>query len=401
MIQRHTLGKFPPKPHTTFRNDQGKLYMEHCLTREGFDGPFTILYYKTPPTDEISVERFSIPGFCPFEMAPDLPLLRRHVRTQDMRAEGDFLDARRTLFVNSDVHVGMVKPTRSSPRFFSNGDGDECWYAFKGGGVCESLMGVLKYEQGDYVNVPRNVPYRLVPDSGSELMVFEGRAEIRVPKQFRNQVGQFTMDAPYSHRDFRVPESLLRYDEAHHGKSPFKLVVKKNDILTTHEHEHFPYDVVGWDGFVYPCAFNIRDYQPKTGLIHLPPTIHLTFAGPGFVICSFVPRLLDYHENAIPCPYGHASVHCDEIILYCDGNFTSRRGIDSGSISLHPAGVPHGPHPGAYEKSVGVKRTDELAVMCDTFKPLMLTKLGHELEDPDYHTTWVKKPNTPPPAQIP
>ena len=396
MIQRHALGEFPAKPHTTFYDENKKLYMEHCLTRDGFDGPFSILYYKVPPTDETAVERFSIPGFCPCEAVEGLPLLRRHVKAQDLKTEGDFLDARRTLFVNDDLHVGMLKPTEVSARFFSNGDGDECYYAFRGGGVVESLMGVLPYRQGDYVNVPRNVPYRLVPDlPGAELMVFEGRSEIRIPKQFRNPVGQLLMDAPYSHRDFRMPQELLAYDEGKHGKAPFSLVVKKEDLLTTHEHAHFPYEVVGWDGFVYPCAFSIHDYQPKTGMIHLPPTIHLTFAGPGFVICSFVPRVVDYHENAIPCPYGHASVHCDEIILYDAGNFTSRRGIESGSISVHPAGVPHGPHPGAYEASVGIHRTNELAVMCDTFKPLKLTTVAQEIEDGEYHTVWVKKPNSP------
>lgn len=411
MIQRHCLGKFPPKPHTTLYDDDGKLLMEHCLTREGFDGTFTILYYRVPPTDEISVERFSIPGFCPVQVVEGLPLLRRHIRTQDIVAggagrlsvSGDFLDARRTLFVNADVHVGMLKPTTASTRFFSNGDGDECYYAYRGGGTIESLMGLLPYRQGDYVNVPRNVPYRLVPDGDKcELLVFEGRGHIDIPRQFRNRAGQLTMDAPYSHRDFRLPAELLRYDPARHGTAPFRLVVKKDDLLTTHEHAHFPYDVVGWDGFVYPTAFSIHDYQPKTGLVHLPPTIHLTFAGNDFVICSFVPRILDYHEKAIPCPYGHASVHCDEIILYDAGNFTSRRGIDSGSISLHPAGVPHGPHPGAYEGSIGVKRTSELAVMCDTFKPLKLTTVAQQIEDGEYHSTWVKQPRQKlPEAHIP
>jgi homogentisate 1,2-dioxygenase len=241
--------------------------------------------------------------------------------------------------------------------------------------------------------VQRNVPYRIVPDRpDAELLVFEGRSEVRIPKQFRNPVGQLTMDAPYSHRDFRIPQELLKYDAKKHGEAPFKLVVKKEDVLTTHEHAHFPYDVVGWDGYVYPVAFSINDYQPKTGLIHLPPTIHLTFAGQGFIICSFVPRIVDYHEKAIPCPYGHASVHCDEIIFYDQGNFTSRRGMSSGSISLHPAGIPHGPHPGAYEASVGTQRTSELAVMCDTFKPLIPTTVAREIEDTEYHTTWVKPP---------
>lgn len=403
MIQYVAMGKIPPKPHTTHYED-GKLLMEHCHTREGFEGAFSILYYRTPPTDENAVEKLAIPGFCPFEPLPEQPLHRRHIKTQDMKLKGDFLDARRVMMFNSDVQISMVKPTEKSPRFFSNGDGDELYFVNRGKGRIETLFGVLPFKDRDYLLIPRSTPYRIHwegPDP--DFLVFEGRGFIDVPKEWRNRHGQITMYAPYSHRDFHGPTELLKYDAAQHGSGTFRLVVKRDDVLTVHLHKHFPFEVVGWDGTVYPVAFNIHDYQPKTSTIHLPPTIHLTFAGNEFVVCSFVPRKVDYFDRgeskAIPCPYGHASVHMDEILFYVAGNFTSRRGIESGSISLHPAGIPHGPHPGTYEKSVGHDRTSELAVMCDTYKTLKLTTVAHELEDKDYHLTWLSKesggPDTP------
>ncbi len=397
MIHRLQLGKVPPKPHTTFYDD-GKLLMEQCVTRLGFDGPFSILYYRVPPTDETAVEPMSLPGFCPVAAVKEQPLHRRHVRTQDLKHEGDFLTGRKTVLINSDVHVGICKPNQPARDFFTNGDGDECWFAFEGGGVLESLYGKLPFRHRDYVIIPRGTPYRLHAEGGAgTFLVFEGRGHIDIPKQWRNSRGQITMDAPYTHRDFRVPTELIRFDAASHGKPPYRHVVKKSDTLTVHLFNHWPWELVGWDGFNYPVAFNIHDYQPKTSTIHLPPTIHLTFAGNDFVICSFVPRKVDYFDRdgakAIPCPYGHASVDCDEILYYVDGNFTSRKGIEQQSISLHPAGVPHGPHPGTYEKSVGHDRTGELAVMCDTFKPLALTTVAAAIEDKHYHLTWVTREN--------
>ncbi len=395
MIHYMRIGKLPPKPHTTFY-DEGKLLMEQCFTREGFEGPFSILYFHTPPTDENAVERLAIPGFCPFEPLAEQPLHRRHIRTQELTTQGDFLNARRVLLFNKDVQMSMVKPTQTSARFFSNGDGEELYFVYKGSGRFESLFGVLPFRERDYVVIPRATPYRIHWEGDNpQFFVFEGTGFIDIPKEFRNAHGQITDYAPYSHRDFRGPETLLAYNERHHGRAPFKLVIKRENTLTVHLTQHFPIDVVGWDGSVWPCAFNIHDYQPKTSSVHLPPTIHVTFAGNRFIVCSFVPRKVDYYDRdgvkAIPCPYGHASVHMDEILFYVDGNFTSRKGIDSGSISLHPAGIPHGPHPGMYEKSIGKDRTSELAVMCDTYEQLRLTNLAHEIEDKDYHLTWVSK----------
>ncbi|MBI5866463.1 MAG: homogentisate 1,2-dioxygenase [Planctomycetes bacterium] len=382
MIQQHRLGNIPAKPHTTFY-ENGRLLMEQMITREGFNGPFSILYYRVPPTDEFEVESLKLPGFCPYELVKEQPLHRRHIKTQDMPAGGDFLTGRRTLMVNRTLQMGLCKPTEPARDFFSNGDGDECWFVKEGSGRIESIYGVLQ-----------STPYRIHLDGNrGTLLVFEGRPWVGVPKQYRNAYGQITDYAPFSHRDFRAPTELLHYDPKVHGVAPFRVVVKANDELTVHKTKHFPLDVAGWDGMVYPVTFNIHDFQPKTASVHLPPTIHTTFAGDDFVICSFVPRMVDYFDRdgakAIPCPYAHASVDMDEILYYVEGNFTSRRGISSESISLHPLGVTHGPHPGTYERSVGHKRTEELAVMCDAYTPFRMTTVCEQLEDKGYHRSWV------------
>lgn len=390
MLQRHTLGKIPAKPHTAFYDD-GKLLMEVCITREGFDGPFSILYYKTPPTDETAVEPYEVSGFCPFEVVEDRDLRRRHMRGSDVRPGGDFLTARRTLLVNDDLQMGVCKPTTSPEPFFANGDGDELYFVTTGSGLVESIYGTLPFRRHDYVLIPKATPYRIHLDGDAgTLLVFEGRPRLGIPGDYRNRWGQLTDYAPYSHRDFRTPTELLTFDAARHGPGPYDLIVKRGDALSVHRHASWPYDVAGWDGAIYPVAFNIHDFQPKTGLVHLPPTIHTTFAGNGFVVCSFVPRRVDFHEKAVPCPYGHANADMDEIMYYVDGNFTSRKGMAAEAISLHPAGIPHGPHPGAYEQSIGTRDTAELAVMCDTYKPLRRTTEAVAIEDKDYHKTWIK-----------
>jgi len=397
MIHYHKLGSVPPKHHVT-HYENGKLLMEQCMTRAGFESTYSILYFRTPPTDEFNVRSMELPGFCPVQPIDGQLLHRRHVKTQDFKADGDFLTGRRTLMMNDDVRIGVCKPTQPAQHWFSNCEGDECWFAYDVGGILESVYGILPFKKHDYVIVPKGTPYRIHPDGiRGTFLVFESSTTIDVPKQFRNESGQITMNAPFCHRDFRMPMEMLRFDRARHGDGPYPLIVKHANQLSVHEYRHFPWDLAGWDGVVYPVAFNMHDYQPRTGSVHLPPTTHITFAGHGFVICSFVPRKVDYYDRdgvkAIPCPYGHASVDCDEILYYVEGNFTSRKGIESQSISLHPMGVPHGPHPGTYEKSVGSDRTNELAVMCDTYKPLHLTALALGLEDKDYHYTWVKREN--------
>src|SRR3990172_8671007 len=397
MIHYHKLGQVPPKHHVT-HYENGKLLMAQCMTRVGFDSTYSILYYRAPPTDESSVRSMELPGFCPVKPIESQLLHRRHIKTQNLKVDGDFLTARRTVLMNGDIRVGVSKPNQPANHWFSNGEGDECWFAYDKAGLLESVYGLLPFRKHDYVLVPNGTPYRVHSEGNhGTFLVFESDSHIDVPKQFRNESGQITMDAPFCHRDFRVPTEMLRYDRARHGDPPFPLVVKHANQLSVHEFKHFPWELAGWDGVVYPVAFNIHDYQPRTGTIHLPPTTHITFAGRGFVICSFVPRKVDYYDRdgvkAIPCPYGHASVDCDEILYYVEGNFTSRRGIESQSISLHPMGVPHGPHPVTYERSIGHDRTGELAVMCDTFKPLLLTPVADSIEDKDYHYTWVKREN--------
>lgn len=391
MLHRHTLGRVPAKPHTTFYDEDGKLLMEQMVTRQGFDGPFSILYYRIPPTDEFEVEPLALPGFCPYELLKEQPLHRRHIKTQDHQPAGDFLTGRKTLLVNNNLQIGVCKPVQPPNRFFTNGDGDECWFIKEGSGKLESVYGVLEFKEHDYVLIPKSTPYRITfKDNRATCLVFEGRTKIAIPGAYRNKWGQITDYAPFSHRDFRVPLELLDV-ESLRDATDFELVSKLNDSLAVHKYKHFPLDVVGWDGVLYPMAFNIHDFQPKTGLVHLPPTIHTTFAGEDFVICSFVPRKTDFHPNGIPCPYAHASVDMDEILYYVAGNFTSRKGIDSESISLHPQGVTHGPHPGAYEASIGTTETNELAVMCDTYGVLKLTTAAADLEDKDYHKSWVTK----------
>jgi homogentisate 1,2-dioxygenase len=395
MIHYHRLGNVPPKHHVTHYED-GKLLMEQSMTRVGFDASYSTLYYRIPPTDECKVGTMELPGFCPVQPIADQALHRRHFKTQDAKHGGDFLTGRKTLLMNDDVRVSICKPNKRGEHWFSNAEGDECWFAYEGGGVVETVYGPLPFKKHDYVIIPKCTPYRLHPegDKGT-FLAFESPSYIDVPKQFRNESGQVTMDAPYCHRDFRYPTELLKFDKDAHGPGPYPLVVKFDNRLSVHEYKHFPWDLAGWDGFSYPVAFNIHDYQPRTGAIHLPPTAHINFAGRGFIICSFVPRKVDYYQSgehrAIPCPYGHASVDCDEILYYVDGNFTSRKGIDHESISFHPMGVPHGPHPGKYEASIGTDRTSELAVMCDTFKPLKLTDAAVDLEEKDYNFTWVEK----------
>ncbi len=390
MIHRLQRGEVPAKPHTVFEQD-GSMAFEHCFTRRGFDGLFTIFYHRVPPhwvqTDE---ELGTHPGWAPTLIEGGLK--RRHYRSPELPRGGQPFLARKLILDNPDCGVWMVHADQDDETLVANGDADELAFVEHGSGWIDTPQGVVRYQPQDYVYIPRSLPHRWRLSEPTTLMVFEGKTYIDVPKQFRVPGGQLDIGAPYSHRDFREPE--WPSGGAASLDAPRRMIVKRNEALTAYEMTDDPFDVIGWDGQVWPFAFPIRAYQPKTGQIHLPPTVHLTFAGGGFIICSFVPRLLDYHEKAIPCPYVHSSVDCDEIILYVEGDFTSRKGMDVGSISLHPAGVAHGPHPGRYEASVGVRETKELAVMCDTFKPLLPTKHAVAIEDGQYNRSW----HTAPPA---
>jgi homogentisate 1,2-dioxygenase len=383
-MERQRAGVVARKHHVALR-ESGALRHEECLTRDGFDGPYTILYHVNRPHAQRPA-----PTTHGWEVARDdgeaRPLRKRHYQSQRLPAvDKSPLDARVPLLGNSDVVLSVLRPRGADACYFSNGDGDDLFYIHEGGGMLRSVFGDLSFGAGDYVYVPRGAVHRFVPDDKPQYWLsIEGLGGIGLLKQWRNEVGQLRMDAPYSHRDFRRPEFVGPVDEELRA-----LTVKRNGQFHGFVSAESPLDVVGWDGAVYPWAFHILDFQPRVGLVHLPPTWHGTFAARGALICSFVPRPVDFHPEAIPCPYPHASVDCDEFIFYCRGNFTSRKGVGPGSISHHPAGIPHGPHPGAYEASIGSTRTDELAVMLDTYRPLHPTSAALAVEDPGYHDSFV------------
>jgi homogentisate 1,2-dioxygenase len=393
MIDRMATGLLPDKPHTVFRDGDGKLFYEEMFTRGGFSGAFTYLYHRNPPTPAIEVTSSDQGHAVPTRHeAGMLPLKRRLYDTRKMPPKGTFFEDRVPLLFNKDLAIYFACPTESDSAYFANGDGDELWFIQEGAARLESVCGWLTVGEGDYVWIPKSMIHRWHLQSPAvRAMCFEGKGGVMIPGDFRNPVGQLKMDAPYTHRDFVRPDGPIA-TPGNIPEGPRELFVKKGGAFSKLVLERCPMDVVGWDGFAYPWAFNIEKFQPKTGLIHLPPTVHSTFAGPGFLVCSFVPRVTDTHPQAIPCPYPHSSVDCDEVILYVRGNFTSRRGVGPGAISLHPAGVAHGPHPGAYEGSIGSKRTDEMAVMVDTYEPLAPTAQAVNLESVDYHDSWRSQP---------
>ncbi len=385
MIHRTFRGQIPDLPHTQFR-PEGELAFEHCFTRQGFDGAYTILYHRQAPhwvSDEH--DRGVHPG-AGGAVAAEGPLRRAHFQTGGLVAGSTPFLGRRLLLSNSDLGIWYARAEESEPTLVTNVDGDELVYVYRGRGRVHSALGELEFTPETYVFIPRGLPHRWILDEPAELLVMEGRSWIDVPRQFRNHTGQLDMAAPYSHRDFDEPA----WWPAGRPEGPRTLISQRGGRLTEFALANDPYDVYGWDGQVWPFSFPIRSFRPKTGLVHLPPTVHTTFVGGGFVVCSFVPRLVDFHDLSIPCPYAHSSVDCDEVIFYVEGNFTSRKGITSGSVTLHPAGIAHGPHPGTYEASIGTTRTDELAVMIDTYKPLVVTDHAWAVEDRDYNTSWVR-----------
>ena len=387
MIDRQSAGLLPDKPHTALRAPDGRLLYEEMLTREGFSGAFTYLYHRFPVAAHAGVQ-VTARGWQPPHPDPDgqRPLRRRLYLSDRIPAGGMLVDRRVPVLFNRDVTVLLARPALTDDVYFANGDGDELWFVQEGAGRVESPCGWLDVKTGDYVWIPKAMVHRWHVLEPMRLLAFEGSL-VAIPPSYRNPVGQLRMDAPYTHRDFVRPRGpIATVDEAADG--PRELLVKRQGTFTRYVLEHPAMDVVGWDGFVYPFAFPIDRFAPKTGMVHLPPTVHATFEGRGFLVCSFVPRLLDTHPQAIPCPYPHSSVDCDEVILYLRGNFTSRRGVGPGAISLHPSGIAHGPHPGAYEASIGATRTEELAVMCDTFEPLSPTAQATNIEDAGYHESW-------------
>jgi homogentisate 1,2-dioxygenase len=385
MLERVCAGRVPGKPHVVFRSPGGGVYYEECVTRDGFDGPFSILYHEHRPHEAEPVEGEAA-GFLVPSPAGPAHLLRRHYRSLELAPRGQGpLQSRRPLLFNSDVVLGVTRPTESDSAYFVNGDADDLFFVLHGGGTLRSVFGDLRFAKGDYVCVPKGTLHRFVLDRGEPQawLSIECKGGVGVPARYRNAVGQLKMDAPYSHRDFKRPEHTGPIDEQLRD-----VIVKRGDRFFGFRTGTTPLDVVGWDGATYPIAFPILAFQPRVGQVHLPPPVHTTFEARGAVVCSFVPRPLDFHPDANPCPYPHSSVDVDEVLFYANASFGSRRGVGEGSLSHHPAGIPHGPHPGAYESAPGTARTGEVAVMLDCFAPLERTADALACEDPAYHASF-------------
>ena len=383
MTYYYKLGEIPHKRHTQFRQPDGSLYHEELISVHGFSGAQSLLYHLRPPTQVYKVIEHQA-----VEVAYEAPgaLRHRHLQTAQATVGGDAIAARIPLMGNADVCISVARPTEPMPYWYRCAQGDELIFIHQGQGILESQYGILPYQPGDYLVIPTGVLWRILPDADApqQMLVIEAQGHLEPPQRYLNRYGQFLEHAPYCERDIRPPVELAPHDET----GEFAVHIKAQGYITRYLYHHHPLDVVGWDGHLYPYALNIQDFEPVTGRIHQPPPVHQTFSGPQFVVCSFVPRLFDYHPLAIPAPYNHSNVDSDEAIYYAAGNFMSRRGIEAGSITLHPSGIPHGPHPGTYEGSIGKERTDELAVMIDTFRPLKLTTQASQFEDLNYLYSW-------------
>jgi homogentisate 1,2-dioxygenase len=378
------LGKIPHKRHTVFRQENGDLYHEQLFGTAGFDGMSTLMYHIQPPTviKEVKGQKNVAP-----EVAIDKNLMPRSFKGYQVTPSTDYLESRNPILVNSDVYIELAAPQASmSEYFYKNADADEVIFIHRGKGKLRTQLGNIDFAYGDYLVIPRGMIYQLeFEDDDNRLLIIQSFHPIFTPKRYRNWFGQMLEHSPFCERDMRPPSEL----ETHNEEGEFLIKIKKEDVLYDFVYAHHPFNIVGWDGFNYPYAFSIHDFEPITGRIHQPPPVHQTFETSAFVICSFVPRLYDYHPDSIPAPYNHSNIDSDEVLYYVDGDFMSRNNIQHGQITLHPAGIPHGPHPGAYERSIGKKETLELAVMIDTFKPLKVTKsaLGIELEG--YEKSWI------------
>lgn len=381
----HSLGKVPPKRHTIYRNPQEGLYYEQLFGTVGFDGMSSLLYHIHRPT--MVKDIFKSHPVSP-KIAVERNITARLLKGFDVKPKDDFLESREPLLVNNDVHIGLAAPRHSlKDYFYKNADADELLFIHKGSGVLRTFLGNIPFENGDYLIIPRGMIYQIeFQDRDNRILYAESFHPIYTPKRYRNWFGQLLEHSPYCERDYKLPQDLETHDE----KGEFLLKIKKQGYLHQLIYASHPFDVVGWDGYNFPYGFSIHNFEPITGRIHQPPPVHQTFETSAFVVCSFCPRLYDYHPQSIPAPYNHSNIDSDEIIYYVDGNFMSRNNIGQGFISLHPGGIPHGPHPGAYERSIGQTKTDELAVMIDTFKPVQVTENAMKLDDGKYYKSWLE-----------
>ena len=384
MHRYHTLGKIPRKRHIAFRDDNGKIYHEELKGNKGFDGPSSLIYHIYRPTAVVGTK---LVREVKLEEDPDRSLRMRHFFTSKLNKGGSPVLDRTPIMFNNDVALWMAFPDKEDEFFYRNAQGDEIVYVSDGEGILETAFGEILYSQGDYLIIPRGIMHRYRFTKGEQhFFITEGKGETRTPSRYRNDYGQLIERSPYSERDFRVPENLITVDK----KEPTSVLVKQRDQLTEVMLDHHPFDVIGWDGYYYPYAFSIHDFEPIVGRVHEPPPVHQTFQGDNFVVCSFCPRPYDFGEDSIPAPYNHSNVMSDEVIYYAKSEFMSRKGVEYGSITLHPDGITHGPHPGKYEASIGMKETNELAVMVDTFYPLLVAKEALDIEDPNYSKSWLE-----------
>ncbi|WP_353161569.1 homogentisate 1,2-dioxygenase [Myroides odoratus] len=382
----HRLGSIPPKRHTIFRKENGDLYYEQLFGTVGFDGMSTNMYHVHRPTQVKEIRK-------QYSVAPKIAKANNiqsyRLRGFQVEPENDFLESRKAVLTNSDCTIVLAAPKKSmEDYFYKNTDSDELIFIHKGSGTLRTFLGNLTFKYGDYLVIPRGMIYKMDFDTeDNRLFIVESKHPFYTPKRYRNWFGQLMEHSPFCERDIRRPENLETYDE----KGDFLIKLRKQDEIFEMVYATHPFDVVGYDGYNYPYAFSIHDFEPITGRIHQPPPVHQTFETAGFVVCSFVPRLYDYHPDAIPAPYNHSNIDSDEVLYYVDGDFMSRNDIAPGHISLHPAGIPHGPHPGAAERSIGKTVTEELAVMVDTFKPLMVTEEAMKIADEQYYQSWLEE----------
>lgn len=381
----HKQGQIPAKRHTQFRKPDGSLYSEELVSTEGFSSLYSLVYHCHPPT---LVKEIGEPYSIAPKAAIEKNLQNRSFLTFKTAPVDDYLKSRVYTLFNNDVYLASAAPRKSmTDYFFKNADADEVLFIHEGSGVLKTVYGQIPFEYGDYLVIPRGTIYQLhFENEQNRIFITESFSPIRPPKRYLNQYGQLLEHSPYCERDIKLPELKETFDE----KGDFKVLIKKQDMIFPYTYATHPFDAIGWDGFQYPFGFSIHNYEPITGRVHMPPPIHQTFEGHNFVICSFVPRLYDYHPLSIPAPYNHSNVDSDEVLYYVDGDFMSRKHVERGMISLHPKGIPHGPHPGTVEKSIGKLETKELAVMIDPFYPLKITEAAIQMEDPGYYKTWVE-----------
>ena len=381
----HSLGLIPEKRHVVFRQPNGNLYQEELVGTQGFSGMSSLVYHLYPPTRVRQKDR---PVSVHPKIAVENGLDAMSFKGFKLAPEADYIKSRKTLFVNGAMHIGLAAPKESTGYFYKNADADELIFVHEGSGVVETMFGSLNFKYGDYIVIPRGTVYKIhFETEDNRLLYVESFDPIFTPRRYRNEFGQMLEHSPFCERDIQRPSNLQTHDE----QGEFDIFIKKKGYLFHYVYANHPFDVVGWDGYHYPYTFSIFNFEPITGRIHMPPPVHQTFESRNFVICSFVPRLYDYHPSAIPAPYHHSNIDSDELLYYVDGDFMSRNNIEKGQITLHPGGIPHGPHPGAIERSIGKKETHELAVMIDPFQPVMVTEEAMKLEVDGYYKSWLEE----------